>query len=110
MVAACIEAERSTGDHKWLDHAQRIYGWFHGDNDVGLRLADVEEGACYDGLQPNHVNLNQGAESTLAYLQATVELRSALACQSPKTRLYFPDQIRESRRENTAEDTFRAAV
>ena len=33
-----------------------------------LPLADIERGACFDGLQPDGVNQNQGAESTLAYL------------------------------------------
>jgi hypothetical protein len=35
---------------------------------VGQSLAEARTGACYDGLQPNGLNRNQGAESTLAYL------------------------------------------
>ena len=27
-------------------------------------------GGCFDGLEENNVNLNQGAESTLSYLMA----------------------------------------
>jgi len=32
-------------------------------------------GGCYDGMEETHVNLNQGAESTVSYLMArlTVE-------------------------------------
>jgi hypothetical protein len=35
---------------------------------LALPMADVERGACFDGLQQEGVNRNQGAESTLAYL------------------------------------------
>ena len=29
-------------------------------------------GGCYDGLEEHHVNLNQGAESTVSYLMARI--------------------------------------
>jgi hypothetical protein len=32
-------------------------------------------GGCRDGLHPDRQNENQGAESTLAFLQALLELR-----------------------------------
>jgi len=34
-------------------------------------------GGCRDGLHPDRPNENQGAESTLAFLQALLELRLA---------------------------------
>jgi len=34
-------------------------------------------GGCRDGLHPDRANENQGAESTLAFLQALLELRLA---------------------------------
>ena len=49
---------------------RRAHGWFHGQNNLRLPLVDVRRGACFDGLHPLGVNRNQGAESTLAYLEA----------------------------------------
>jgi hypothetical protein len=31
-------------------------------------------GGCYDGLEATHVNLNQGAESTVSYLMARLTI------------------------------------
>jgi hypothetical protein len=31
-------------------------------------------GGCYDGLEENHVNINQGAESTISYLMARLTI------------------------------------
>jgi hypothetical protein len=42
---------------------------------MGLALADVARGSCHDGLTPNGVNLNEGAESTLMWLTALEQLR-----------------------------------
>ena len=39
-----------------------------------LGLYDPDTGGCYDGLHPDRVNENQGAESTLAFLQSLLEL------------------------------------
>ncbi len=36
----------------------------------GLAVADVVTGGCHDGLSEDHVNVNQGAESTLMWLTA----------------------------------------
>lgn len=74
MVSACLEAYRGTGEERWRREAQRAFEWFLGRNDLGLPLYDPDTGGCYDGLHPDRVNENQGAESTLAFLQALVEL------------------------------------
>ena len=76
-IAAYLDAFRVTGDAQWRGQATRISGWFLGDNDLGLALYDAQTGACRDGLQPDRVNQNQGAESTLAFLLASLELRLA---------------------------------
>jgi len=39
------------------------YGWFLGDNDVGIAIANPLSGGCFDGLTPTGPNQNQGAES-----------------------------------------------
>ena len=77
MVSACLEAYRSTGDKRWRKEAQRAFEWFLGRNDLNLSVYDPTTGGCRDGLHPDRPNENQGAESTLAFLQALLELRLA---------------------------------
>lgn len=79
MVSASLEAFNVTGEKRWLDEAQRAFDWFLGRNDVGLPLYDPATGGCHDGLHPQRVNQNQGAESTLAFLLSLVEMRQARA-------------------------------
>jgi hypothetical protein len=78
-VAACIAAWRVSREQRWLTEADRAFDWFLGRNDVGLALHDADTGGCCDGLQPDRVNANQGAESTLAFALSLAELREALA-------------------------------
>jgi hypothetical protein len=77
MVSACLEAHRITGDQRWRKEAHRAFEWFLGRNDLNLPIYDPTTGGCRDGLHPDRVNENQGAESTLAFLQALLELRLA---------------------------------
>lgn len=77
MVAACLEAYRSTNDNCWRLEAQRAFEWFLGRNDLNLPVYDPTTGGCRDGLHPDRANENQGAESTLAFLQAWLDLRLA---------------------------------
>ncbi len=77
MIAACLEAFRSTGDAAWEREARRAFEWFLGRNDLGLPLYDPGSGGCGDGLHADRVNENQGAESTLAFLLSLAEMRLA---------------------------------
>jgi glycosyltransferase involved in cell wall biosynthesis len=77
MVSACLEAYRITGDKRWRKEAHRAFEWFLGRNDLNLPVYDPTTGGCRDGLHPDRPNENQGAESTLAFLQALLELRLA---------------------------------
>src|SRR5277367_31322 len=73
-VSACLEAYRSTNDASWHEEARLAFEWFLGRNDLGLSLYNPTTGGCCDGLHMDRVNLNQGAESTLAYLLALSEM------------------------------------
>jgi hypothetical protein len=75
MVSACLQALRVTGDPAWRLHSWSAFNWFLGHNDLQLPLYDASTGGCRDGLHPDRVNQNQGAESTLAFLMALLELR-----------------------------------
>ena len=77
MVSACLEAHRITGDRSWYKEARRAFDWFLGDNDLSLPIYDPTTGGCRDGLHADRPNENQGAESSLAFLQGLLELRLA---------------------------------
>ncbi len=67
-IAACLVAWRATGDHRWQVDAACAFAWFLGANDLGEPLVDVATGSCKDGLHPDRVNENCGAESVVSYL------------------------------------------
>jgi hypothetical protein len=75
-VSACLEAYRVTRDDRWRSQAWSTFNWFLGDNDLQLPLYDSATGGCRDGLHPDRVNENQGAESTLSFLMTLLEMRS----------------------------------
>jgi glycosyltransferase involved in cell wall biosynthesis len=74
MVSACMAAYDVTGEKAWADHASRCFEWFLGRNDLGVSLYDTETGGCRDALLRDHINQNQGAESTLAFHLSRSEL------------------------------------
>jgi glycosyltransferase involved in cell wall biosynthesis len=76
-VSACLEAYGLTRESKWLDEAQGVFRWFLGKNDLQVPLYDAETGGCRDGLHPDRVNENQGAESTLSFLMALLDMQAA---------------------------------
>lgn len=67
MIEACAFAHSLTGEARWVEYAERAGEWFIGRNDVGVVLYDARTGGGYDGLGPEGPNLNQGAESTIAF-------------------------------------------
>ena len=83
MVSACLEAHRMTGEKSWHIEARRAFEWFLGRNDLHLPVYDPTTGGCRDGLHPDRPNENQGAESTLAFLQSLLELRLAENIDQP---------------------------
>ena len=85
-VSACLQAYRITGDSRWRSEAWSAFNWFLGDNDLQLPLYDSVTGGCRDGLHPDRANENQGAESTLSFLMALLEMRSLQEPDNPGTR------------------------
>ncbi|MFZ0879838.1 MAG: glycosyltransferase family 4 protein, partial [Candidatus Acidiferrales bacterium] len=74
-VSACLQAYRATGKVRWRTEAWTAFNWFLGDNDLQIALYDPTTGGCRDGLHPDRANENQGAESTLSFLMALLEMR-----------------------------------
>lgn len=75
MLDACIEAYHVTREEYWLNGAQKAFYWFLGENDLHIPLYDFTTGGCRDGLHPDSVNENQGAESTLAWLMSLLMMQ-----------------------------------
>jgi glycosyltransferase involved in cell wall biosynthesis len=75
VVSACLQAYRATGKNRWRKEAWCAFNWFLGDNDLQIALYDPATGGCRDGLHPDRANENQGAESTLSFLMALLEMR-----------------------------------
>jgi glycosyltransferase involved in cell wall biosynthesis len=76
-VSACLEVYRLTEESCWQEEAQRVFRWFLGKNDLHVPVYDAITGGCRDGLHPDRINENQGAESTLSFLMALLEMRVA---------------------------------
>jgi hypothetical protein len=79
MVLFYQQAFRVTGEQLYSIRMYKCYQWFLGDNDMGLSLYDFSTGGCADGLHVEGINLNQGAESTLAYWISHVVVASTLS-------------------------------
>lgn len=55
-------------EQSYKDKMKIAFDWFLGKNHLHQIVYNPKTGGCYDGLERNHVNLNQGAESTISYL------------------------------------------
>lgn len=83
MVSACLVAQHVTGDESWARKARNAFDWFLGQNRLQQPLYDAATGGCRDGLHADRPNENQGAESTLSFLMALLELRAATLVSRP---------------------------
>ena len=68
------------------------FEWFLGKNHLNQIVYNPKTGGCYDGLEENHVNLNQGAESTVSYLMARLVFEQ-IENEKIETQLY--DEVYE---------------
>lgn len=84
-ISACLEAYRLTQEEHWREEADRVFKWFLGRNDLQVPLYDASTGGCRDGLHPDRVNENQGAESTLSFLMALLEIQGAKVTHEDET-------------------------
>lgn len=73
-LLAYLEYYQITQNKKILGYAKKCFKWYGGQNSKGLSLLDEKTGACYDGLNENGLNLNQGSESVVSYGIAFMEM------------------------------------
>ncbi len=81
LVSACLDVYMLTGEKHWFDESERCISWFLGQNDLGIPVCDFKTGGCFDGLESQGVNANQGAESTLAWLISLINMNMATVLQ-----------------------------
>lgn len=74
MIDASIEAYECTQNEDWIQLAADCFNWYLGKNDQQVQLYDYAGGGCRDGLTTHGVNENQGAESTLSYLNSLLAM------------------------------------
>ncbi len=68
MIFALSEAYKLTKKPLFRKYLRKVFLWFLGNNILGQALYNPKTGGCFDGLTPQGVNRNQGAESLLSYL------------------------------------------
>jgi hypothetical protein len=68
LADACARAAAADPRPSWPEGVLSAAAWFQGANDSGQLMWDPETGGGFDGLLRDGVNLNQGAESTLAVI------------------------------------------
>ncbi len=78
MVLMYFKAYHVTHQSDYIRKMYLSYQWFLGENTLRVPLYDHETKGCCDGLQPQGINRNQGAESTLAYLISHLVILKAL--------------------------------
>jgi hypothetical protein len=67
-----------TKNKKYKEQLQQAFMWFLGNNHLKQIMYNPENGASYDGLEDTHVNINQGAESTLCFFKARLIMEKYL--------------------------------
>jgi uncharacterized protein YyaL (SSP411 family) len=71
-------------DEEYRNKMNTAFNWFLGQNHLNQILYNPCTGGCYDGLEEDNINLNQGAESTVSYLMARLTLKKYTESQSIK--------------------------
>jgi glycosyltransferase involved in cell wall biosynthesis len=74
----------------YLEKMEIAFDWFLGKNHLHQIVYNPCTGGCYDGLEDNYINLNQGAESTVSYLMARLTMEK-----------YFVQTEKKSIKKNT---------
>jgi hypothetical protein len=87
MTEAALEAYKVTGQIKYKNTAERIFNWFFGENTLKVQVYHSDIGGCYDGITPQGLNLNMGAEAIVCYLSARLEIETP---RSPTVKKLLP--------------------
>jgi hypothetical protein len=75
LADACARASTIDARSLWIDGIRSAAAWFDGANDGGQPMWDSATSGGFDGLHADGVNLNQGAESTMAAISTLQHAR-----------------------------------
>ncbi|MDO9594703.1 MAG: glycosyltransferase [Lutibacter sp.] len=87
---------KTFGMQKYKNMMKVAFSWFLGRNHLKQTMYNPITGGCYDGLEKENVNLNQGAESTICYLIARLIMESNRSSKHPqfiRKRIIKPKQV-----------------
>ncbi len=74
MVQTLALAYKLTKNVEYGKNSIKAFHWFLGKNTLNQVVYNEKSGGCYDGLDKENLNLNQGAESTVSYMLARLSL------------------------------------
>jgi uncharacterized protein YyaL (SSP411 family) len=72
-------------EEEYLQKMEIGFSWFLGNNHLQQIIYNPCTGGCYDGLEDDYINLNQGAESTVSYLMARLTIEKHLKHKDKKS-------------------------
>lgn len=90
-------------DKSYLKKMRNAFDWYLGKNHLNTVVYNPCTGGCYDGLEEHHVNLNQGAESTVSYLMARLAMDKYF---DKNNIIYMPQQAIEYQAQMANELTY----
>ena len=79
----------------YLKKMETAFSWFLGNNHLHQIIYNPCTGGCYDGLEEDYINLNQGAESTVSYLLARLTMENY---SNKNTKTNHLNKIKENHR------------
>lgn len=87
-------------DDDYREKKETAFNWFMGSNRLHQIVYNPSTGGCYDGLEDTHVNLNEGAESTVSYLMARLTLEKNVDLKK-SSGVKLPHKEKPSKRKRT---------
>lgn len=83
-VLALSKFYKHFNNEDYFDKCKTAFNWFLGKNHLKQIVYNPKTGGCFDGLEENHINLNQGAESTVSYLLARLAFKDLVTYKIEK--------------------------
>ncbi len=81
-VISCEKFFREFHKKEYKDRQAQAFNWFLGANHLHQIVYNPSTGGCYDGVEKENVNLNQGAESAVCYLMARLVMENKECSQA----------------------------
>ena len=81
-IIALQEFGKCCDDERYISFMKTAFEWYLGHNHLNQIIYNPISGGCYDGLEQDHVNINQGAESTVTYLMARICIEKEIRKQA----------------------------